>query len=157
VRNGVDEAKADEIFRGIDVDSSGEIQYSEWLAATVEARCVVDREEMADAFQRIADGGRVITRAHLAKLLGQGLSKKQAKDIIAELDENGDGVIDLDEFLTLVERREGRCLFSFACFDVLSRADLEIFMTRRYFRRLLRGGGWYSMTKKMEACRDPSV
>jgi Ca2+-binding EF-hand superfamily protein len=99
-------SQADAIFRGIDVDSSGEIQYSEWLAATVEARCVVDREQLTEAFDRIAAGGQVITRAHLAKLLGQGLSKKQAKAIIAELDENGDGVIDLDEFLTIVERRE---------------------------------------------------
>jgi len=106
VRNGLAESQADEVFRSVDVDSSGEIQYSEWLAATVEARCVVDREKLTEAFERIADGGKVITRVHLSKLLGQGLSKKQAKAIIAELDENGDGVIDLDEFLSLVERRE---------------------------------------------------
>ena len=76
----------------------------EFLAATIEARCVVDRDAFSQAFDRIADGKDAITRADLSKLLGQ--SPAQAKEIISEIDENNDGVISREEFLTLVEEKE---------------------------------------------------
>lgn len=93
-----------EIFDSVDVDSSGSIQFHEFLAATVEARCDVDREAFSAAFDRIADGKDCITKADLSKLLV--LSSAQAKAIISEFDANNDGVISRDEFMTVVDAKE---------------------------------------------------
>ena len=100
------------IFDGIDVDASGSIQYYEFLAATVEARCLVDRDAFVEAFDRIAGGKEFITRADLTKLLGQ--STAQTRRIIAELDKNKDGVISLAEFLELyVDEHESEIVEEF--------------------------------------------
>lgn len=41
------------MFRGIDVDGTGEVEYSEFLAATIEAHGAIDEERLAEAFDRI--------------------------------------------------------------------------------------------------------
>ena len=103
-----DEAAVAEIFKAVDVDSSGELQYMEFLAATIEARCLVDRDAFADAFDQIAQGEEFITKAHLKKMFGEKLPKKMLAEIIDEVDVNKDGKISKDEFLSLVDEHEAQ-------------------------------------------------
>jgi len=104
-RHGIaSDAQVQRVFDGVDVDHSGALQFSEFLAATVEARGVVDREAFSAAFDRIAGGKSFITRADLTRLLGE--TSAVVRSIIAELDSNGDGVVSREEFMVLVDERE---------------------------------------------------
>lgn len=103
-----DEAVVGEIFKAADVDSSGELQYMEFLAATIEARCLVDRDAFADAFDQIAQGEEFITKTHLKKMFGEKLPKKVLAEIIDEVDVNKDGKISKEEFLSLVDAHEAK-------------------------------------------------
>ena len=46
-------AEVDEIFKAIDVDGSGKIGYTEFLAATVEAKGHITEEQLLEAFDRL--------------------------------------------------------------------------------------------------------
>ena len=41
------------IFEGVDLDGSGKIRYTEFLAATIEVHGAIDEERLAEAFDRI--------------------------------------------------------------------------------------------------------
>jgi calcium-dependent protein kinase len=105
MKHKMTEDEATRLFLSVDVDESGEIQLTEFLAATMEATCKVDRERMADAFDHIANGESYITTNHLESLLGK-IDKKQLQEMIRSLDENGDGKISRDEFLALVDEKQ---------------------------------------------------
>jgi len=108
--------EAAKVFEGVDVDDSGEIQLTEFLAATMEATCKIDRERMADAFDHIAQGKEYITTSSLETLLGK-IDKNQLKEMIASLDENHDGKISKDEFLALVDEKQKDDLAKFVDSD----------------------------------------
>lgn len=102
---GVTEDEASILFSGVDVDDSGEIQLTEFLAATMEATCKIDRERLAEAFDKIAMGEEYITISHLEQLLGK-IKKSRLKQMIQSLDSNKDGKLSRDEFLALVETEQ---------------------------------------------------
>ena len=41
------------IFEGVDLDGSGKIRYTEFLAATIEVHGAIDEERLAEAFDRL--------------------------------------------------------------------------------------------------------
>jgi len=53
-----------------------------------------------DGFIRLEDLERVF------KVLGQWISRREMKDMIEEVDNSGDGIIDLEEFFTMMARME---------------------------------------------------
>ena len=51
--SGLSDQELEDIFKSIDLDGSGHIDYTEFLAATIEARGVIAEERLAEAFDRI--------------------------------------------------------------------------------------------------------
>jgi calcium-dependent protein kinase len=90
------------LFEGIDIDGTGSVHYSEFLASTIEAHGSIDEERLAEAFDRIdSDDTGYITTSNLKEFLGEDISDKYLTDIIDEADIRQDKKIAYDEFLAM--------------------------------------------------------
>ena len=93
------------LFRAMDLDNSGLIHYSEFIAATIEARGTISEERLAEAFDRIdADDSGFITVGDLRELLGESVPSSYLNTIIDEAEGMGlshDHKVDYAEFLGL--------------------------------------------------------
>lgn len=66
--------------------------YTEFLAATLEAKGDIEEERIAEAFDRLdSDDTGYISRENLEGLCGKEWSKKRIEDLIAEADLDNDG------------------------------------------------------------------
>ncbi|VEU41030.1 unnamed protein product [Pseudo-nitzschia multistriata] len=100
------------IFDSVDLDGSGLIQYTEFLAATIEAQGAISEERLAEAFDRFdSDDSGHISVDNLAELLGKDFSRQEIIDIIGDAvdpDNGGDGtsnqMISYSAFLSLWEK-----------------------------------------------------
>jgi calcium-dependent protein kinase len=115
-------ADLENMMDNIDTDGSGVLDYSEFLAATMDKRRYIQEDVCWRAFKVLdADGNGAIERDELLKLLGNDeitdVMQTQATEtevdaIMKEVDTNGDGKIDFDEFLVMMrkmpERLNGR-------------------------------------------------
>lgn len=104
-----EEAKetVDKIMQQVDNDKSGNIDYSEFLKACSNYNKLVSRENLETAFQLFdKDGSGDITIEELRDVLGKELVMQDDywRQIVVEVDQNGDGVIDLKEFISLMTR-----------------------------------------------------
>ena len=65
----IDNEEVESIFNGMDVDESGRIGYTEFLAATVEAHGVAKKEQLSEAFDRLdADDSGFISANNLKEV-----------------------------------------------------------------------------------------
>jgi calcium-dependent protein kinase len=97
-----------EIMEGIDADGSGVIDYTEFLAATIEKRQYIQEDVCWTAF-RVFDmnGDGKITPNELRMVLNNGnvntlVDVQATADVLKEVDKNGDGAIDFKEFMTMM-------------------------------------------------------
>lgn len=89
-----------EVFESIDLNKTGHINYTEFLAATLEAHGYIEEERVAAAFDRLdSDDSGFISRENLRELLGND-SEEEITNIIASVDKDSDGKISYQEFLT---------------------------------------------------------
>jgi len=96
-----------EIFKSIDVNDTGHINYTEFIAATLEAHGHIEEERVAEAFDRLdSDDSGFISRANLRDFLGG--SSKEIEEIIKYGDIDGDGKISWEEFLTMFRKEYGK-------------------------------------------------
>ncbi|KAG5183568.1 hypothetical protein JKP88DRAFT_245204 [Tribonema minus] len=103
LQHGMSAQQIGEIFSGVDMDNSGKLDYTEFLAATVETMGFLAEEKIMEAFNRLdEDGNGVITDMELRKLLGKDYKFEDVEAMIAEADKNRDGRIDFDEFMRLM-------------------------------------------------------
>ena len=96
--------KADEVhsyFNIIDTDKNGKIDYTEFLAATMEKKRFLKEERLYDAFSMLdKDHNGKITKEGLMNVLKlEPDNDKYVAELIKNADKNGDGVIDYKEFL----------------------------------------------------------
>lgn len=85
-----------ETLSGLDTDGSGDIDYSEFLASTLEARQYMDRNAMWAAFRVFdTDGDGEITRDELQAVLRD---RETTDKVMAEVDFDQGGTIDFPEF-----------------------------------------------------------
>jgi Ca2+-binding EF-hand superfamily protein len=92
----------EKLFEGIDIDGTGSVHYSEFLASTIEAHGSIDEERLAEAFDRIdSDDTGYITTSNLKEFLGEDIPDKYLTDIIVEADIRQDHRIAYDEFLAM--------------------------------------------------------
>lgn len=90
-----------ELLKNNDFDGNGAINYSEFIAATLSRDMLQDEIRLEQAFRAFdKDGDGKITVAELKKLIGAEtkMAHEIIKEIIAECDENNDGMIDIEEF-----------------------------------------------------------
>lgn len=93
----------------IDSDGSGEIDWTEFIAAALDRKQYNKKEVLWSAFRRFdLDGDGFISKAELTKVMecqsGHHLSDKRLQDLMAEADEDGDGQISFEEFMHMMQR-----------------------------------------------------
>merc|ERR1712118_485484 len=94
-----------QIMEDVDSDGSGVIDYTEFLAATLDKRTYLKEDVCWTAF-RVFDrnGDGKISQEELKAVLGDGdvcgtLGSNLVQTLMNEVDGNGDGVIDFQEFM----------------------------------------------------------
>ena len=95
------------IMADLDKDGNGVVDYSEFLAASINKQTIVDQQNLKIAFEML-DGDRngQITKDELR----EAFETQSVKDdemwnrIIAEVDKNNNGTIDYDEFSEVMNR-----------------------------------------------------
>lgn len=96
-----------EIMESIDTDKSGTINYTEFLASTMERNLYLKEEKLWSAFKMFdREGNGKISAQELKDILGQDEEYKPNIEyyhqIIQEFDKNGDGEIDYAEFIEMM-------------------------------------------------------
>ena len=103
--------RANEIFNQADVDGSGEIDFGEWCTATINQVELLSEPNMLAAFKLFdKDGSGTIEASEIAAILGHNVQKEQAvwEQVIEEVDVNGDGQIDFEEFKVMLKKLADR-------------------------------------------------
>ncbi len=92
------------IFQSIDTDNSGRIDYTEFLAATINQKEYLRQERLNEAFMMLdKDGSGKITKDEIKKALQlDNVGEEVLDQLIKKYDLNGDGVIDYNEFLNMM-------------------------------------------------------
>jgi len=100
--------EVDNVMNKIDMDKSGQIEYSEWVLGTIDLGKVLMDDKLKKAFETFdKDGSGEITCDEIKQVLGIGKkvgSEQIWKDIVGEVDHNGDGVVDFDEFKDMMKK-----------------------------------------------------
>jgi calcium-dependent protein kinase len=92
------------LFKTIDVDKNGRIDYTEFLAATLQERNYLQKEKLFEAFCVFDKdkSGRITKNELMEVLKTQKTQEGEIEKYIKAADKNGDGVIDYKEFLYLM-------------------------------------------------------
>ena len=93
-----------ELFKSIDVDKNGKIDYTEFLAATLQKKMYLKEERLYEAFCNFdLDGCGKITKEELMNVLKSDPSQeREIENIIKSIDKNGEGSINYKEFLEMM-------------------------------------------------------
>ena len=95
------------IFDLVDTDKSGSIDYTEFIAATMDKEKAICKQSLQMAFRVFdKDGNGKITLDEIEEVIGsqEGIDKNAWKDIAKEIDENGDGEVDFEEFEKMMKK-----------------------------------------------------
>lgn len=102
---GMKEDEIEDIFRHVDVNQTGSINYTEFLAATLAVKGRIQEQHIAEAFDQLdVDGSGYITRDDLQNILGKEATPGYIEQIMAELDEDQDGKVGYVEFRKAFEK-----------------------------------------------------
>ena len=102
--NIVEEKKIVELFNSVDTDMSGRIDYTEFLAATMDQKLYLKEKRLYEAFKAFdKDNSGKITKSEIMNLLKlEEESNERIAELIKDIDTNGDGEIDYNEFLNMM-------------------------------------------------------
>lgn len=106
-RAGLQDIPAQQFIEDIDLDGSGLIDYSEFLAAALEKKHYLQEDACWNAFNFFdRDGDGHISLEELRQVLNSRNLKEEIDEAaldqaLHEVDKNGDGEIDFDEFMQM--------------------------------------------------------
>ena len=104
---GVKEDEVERIIKQADADGNGELEYSEWVIATINKRELLSDDKLLMAFQLFdQDGGGSISAEEIKEMLGFGKNSNDKiwDDVVNEVDDDGDGEIVFEEFKEMMQR-----------------------------------------------------
>ncbi|OMJ92407.1 hypothetical protein SteCoe_4854 [Stentor coeruleus] len=108
-KNEINELSAieeiEKIMKKADSNNSGYIDYTEFVIASAKSEMLLCNSNLEQAFKAFdTDGNGKISAEELKGILGNGLKANDEiwLKLIKEVDENGDGEIDIDEFKTMM-------------------------------------------------------
>lgn len=102
----ISDEELETIFSRVDSDQSGEIDYSEFVMATMNERNLASQKRLETAFQAFdKDGNGQISPAEVKMILGGGaIDDRQVEKIIAQVDKDGDGEVSFSEFCDMMSQ-----------------------------------------------------
>lgn len=89
-----------------DTDGSGEIDYSEWVVATMDKKKLLTDDKLQLAFNMFdKDSGGSISSTEVKEMMGVGknINEKLWNEMVREVDVNGDGEISFEEFKVMMK------------------------------------------------------
>ncbi|EER98014.1 calcium-dependent protein kinase 17 [Sorghum bicolor] len=94
------------LMEAADIDNSGSIDYGEFLAATLHLNKVEREDNLFAAFSYFdKDSSGYITHDELQKACEEfGIEDAHLEDIIRDIDQDNDGRIDYNEFVTMMQK-----------------------------------------------------
>lgn len=98
--------ECDRVFAAVDVDGSGELGLQEFMQACANKENLLDDRQLKNSFGFFdKDGSGSVTIEELKEALGIGknIDEKVWKDVINEVDANGDGEVDFNEFKAMMK------------------------------------------------------
>ena len=98
----------EKIMKEVDIDQSGDIDYTEFLTGCMNFNNYNSKKILEAAFAIFdKDGSGDISVNEIKAVLGTGnkMNNEMWNEIITEVDQNGDGVIDLKEFIQLMTKK----------------------------------------------------
>ncbi|CAG9323811.1 unnamed protein product [Blepharisma stoltei] len=104
---GAEEAASEvaKIMKEVDTDKNGFVDYTEFLKASLNVEKVLSAGNLKTAFRVFdRDGSGTISASELRKILEGGIPSDERvwNEIISQVDQNGDGEIDLQEFQDII-------------------------------------------------------
>ena len=92
------------IFKSIDTDGSGSIEYTEFISACLDKSLYLKKEKLKEAFSLFdVDNNGKISKEEIAKVLGMNKRSKEIASIFEKYDINKDGEIDFNEFFEMMK------------------------------------------------------
>lgn len=89
----LDKTDIEKMFKSVDIDGSGFIDYSEFVVAAMNEKNLLTNEKLQAAFRMFdKDGSGFISSEEIKEILGFGktLSEEAVNEIIRQVDTNGD-------------------------------------------------------------------
>ena len=100
----------DQIFKNIDMDNNGYIEYEEFVRAAVSKEYFINENVLRFAFRYFdKDNSGEITFDEIESVFKESIADKTKvhealKQIISEVDQNGDGIISFEEFADIMKK-----------------------------------------------------
>ena len=93
----------------MDINKSGRIDYTEFIAATLDEKVYLKERRLFEVFSAFdKDESGTISKDELIKLLKlEDTYDNKIMNIIKEIDKDGDGEIDYNEFIDLMTSGDG--------------------------------------------------
>ncbi|KAF5747754.1 putative calcium-dependent protein kinase [Tripterygium wilfordii] len=103
------ESEIYDLMQAADVDNSGTIDYDEFIAATLHLNKIQREDNLYTAFSYFdKDGSGYITLDELQKACDEfGMEDAHLEEMIKEADQDNDGRIDYNEFVAMMQNRNG--------------------------------------------------
>lgn len=94
----------EEIFNSIDTDKSGSINYTEFIAATIDHRIYLQNERLFEAFKTFdKDKSGKISMKEIHNVINDNREDYPSiEEEVKKFDKNGDGEIDYEEFCNMM-------------------------------------------------------
>ena len=95
------------MFEKIDLDGNGTIDYTEFVMATINEKNLVTNDRLLQAFKMFdKDNSGALSYDEIKEVLcfDSQVDEASVQKIIEEVDENGNGEIEFDEFCNMMKK-----------------------------------------------------